>query len=316
MQPRPSAGAIRLAEQRNVAAMKLIAKGKLRESLHDLNDAIWIAPTYPQSYVNRADVFDRLGMIPQAMADRQRARQLAPAAPSAEQPEEEVPLAALSSHSSAGGAGESGRWMRSVSFGWFPGQRLVKLVIGIVVVGAIVVGAAVIGRVVLGMSALDDEDGGIAISSSPSPTIAATSDPTSAVVVPVLTLTPTPMPLPVPVGVPFSYVDLQDVWQAQDITVMLGGESADFSGFSVAPLDVGLIRGEDSMELAVLVYGGREAARSDWDLVSGQAPEPRMGRTVADHGPVWWNRNIVVVTLSHVGQISSDALAAFFTLNP
>ena len=310
MQPRPSAEAIRLAEQRNAAAMKLIAKGKLRESLHDLNDAIWIAPSYPQSYVNRADVFDRLGMIPQATADRQRARQLAPAALGAEQPEEEAPLAAPPALEREGGAGGSGRWRRSVPFGWFPGQWLVKLVIAIVVVGAIMAG------VVLGLGALDGGDSGVAISSSPSPTITATPDPTSVVVTPVLTPTPTPSPLPVRVGIPFSYGDLQDVWQAQDIAVTLGGESAGFSGFSAPPLDVSLTRGEDSMELAVFVYGGREAARSDWELVSGQAPKPRVGRTVADHGPIWWNRNIVVVTLSRTGQISSDALAAFFTLNP
>ncbi|MEE8369852.1 MAG: hypothetical protein V3S00_03665 [Dehalococcoidia bacterium] len=311
MQPRPSAEAIRLAEQKNAAAMKLIAKGKLREALHDLNDAIWIASSYPQSYVNRANVFDRLGMGPQATADRQRARQLAPVAQGVERSEEEAPLAApplLGRPGRAGGSG-SGRRGLSIPFGGLPRLWVVRSVIAIVVVGAIVVG------LVFGLGALDGGDSGVASSSSPSPTPAATPSPTS-MVTPVVTPIPTPLPVPLPVGSPFSYVDLQEVWEARDITVTLGGESADFSGFSAAPFEVSLTRGEDSMELVLLVYGGREAARSDWDLVSGRAPEPKVGRTLPDHGPIWWNRNVVVVTLARTGEISSDALAAFFTLNP
>jgi hypothetical protein len=313
MQPRPSAEAIRLAEQKNVAAMKLIAKGKLREALHDLNDAIWIAPSYPQSYVNRANVFDRLGMGPQAAADRQRARQLAPAAQAAERPDEEAPPAAPPALGRAGGAGGSGRRGLSVPFGGLPRPWVVKSLIAIVVVGAIVVG------LVLGLGILDGGDSGVASPSSPSPTptlsptLAATPGPTP-VVTPVVT--PTPAPQPGPVGIPFSYVNLQEVWEAWDIAVTLGGESADFSGSSTAPFEVSLTRGEDSMELAVIVYGAREAAREDWDLVSGRAPVPKADRVLPDHGSIWWNRNVVVVTLSRTGEISSDALDAFFTLSP
>jgi hypothetical protein len=77
MTQRPERLPQRLAVTKNAEAMELFQKGKLQEALRALNEAIYSAPNYPHSYANRALVFERLGMFPQAEGDRERARRLA-----------------------------------------------------------------------------------------------------------------------------------------------------------------------------------------------------------------------------------------------
>lgn len=60
------------AELRNAAARRLMARGRFREALDVLNEAIRIDPRYAESFDNRAAVFERLGMYPQADADRRK----------------------------------------------------------------------------------------------------------------------------------------------------------------------------------------------------------------------------------------------------
>jgi uncharacterized RDD family membrane protein YckC len=72
-------GAIGAAEEKNAAAMRLVAEEKLAEALEALNEAVRLAPNHAPSYLNRADVVARLGMISQAEADRRMAAQLSPA---------------------------------------------------------------------------------------------------------------------------------------------------------------------------------------------------------------------------------------------
>src|SRR5207249_11781896 len=67
-----------LVEVKNAEARRLAARGRLREALNTLNEAIYTTPAYPQPYATRAIVFDRRGMLPQAEADRERALNLAP----------------------------------------------------------------------------------------------------------------------------------------------------------------------------------------------------------------------------------------------
>ncbi len=311
MRPRPSAEAIRRAEEKNAAAIRLLAKGKLRQALNDLNDAIWIAPSYPRSYVNRADVFERLGMAPQADADRQRAQQLAPTAGQADEGSvEEAPPPAAASGAEASGSGSSGGRHPSISTGGLLWPWMVRTVLGLVAVAAI---TAIAAGVLFGTGILDDRDGDVASFSSPSPTPTITPAPTVGA-----TLLPTATAIPIrfPVGNPFSVVDLREEWEARDIVVALGDLSAGYSGFSIAPLDVSLVRGDASMQLSLFVYGNREEARGDWELVSGRAPEPKEGRSLPDHGSVWWNRNMVVVTFSRTGDIGFDALDGFLSLIP
>ncbi|HSP56510.1 MAG TPA: tetratricopeptide repeat protein, partial [Dehalococcoidia bacterium] len=72
----------RRAAEKVLAAERLEARGRLREALDALNLAIQLAPSSPRAFERRASVFERLGLWPQAEADRQRAAALAAALPS------------------------------------------------------------------------------------------------------------------------------------------------------------------------------------------------------------------------------------------
>ena len=58
------------AELRNAAARQLIARGRLGQALDVLNEAIRLDPRLPDSFYNRAEVFEQMNMLPQAEADR------------------------------------------------------------------------------------------------------------------------------------------------------------------------------------------------------------------------------------------------------
>src|SRR5437870_3878476 len=77
MDPKATRGSPMLVERKNVEARRLAARGRLRDALNTLNEAIYTTPAYPHLYATRAIVFDRLGMFPQAEADRERALNLA-----------------------------------------------------------------------------------------------------------------------------------------------------------------------------------------------------------------------------------------------
>src|SRR2546428_64907 len=92
MEPESRVEAFGHAANKNASAVDLMAKGKLREALNALNEAIAAAPSYHHTYATRAKVFERMGMLPQAEADRKRAAKLSAAAGSDEQ---EIPEQAL-----------------------------------------------------------------------------------------------------------------------------------------------------------------------------------------------------------------------------
>ncbi len=144
---------------------------------------------------------------------------------------------------------------------------------------------------------------------------AATSTPTI-LATPTPRLTPTPAPTPTvgTSGSPFSFVDLQEAFEARGIAVELGDPSAGFSGFAATAFDTSVVRGEDSMELSILVYEDIEVIKEDWELTVGESPMPKDGRAAPDHVSIWWNENIVIVVRSSVGAISNDALDAFLAL--
>ena len=151
--------------------------------------------------------------------------------------------------------------------------------------------------------------GGDGPSPTPSPA------PSPAVVLPSPTPEPTPTAEPTPTtGSPFALVDVQATWEARGVTATLGGPNAGFSGFGTTAFDARLIRGEDSMELSILVYADIEVIKEDWELTVGESPMPNEGRDVPDHISIWWKENIVVVVRSSVGALSSDALDAFLAL--
>ncbi len=98
------------------------------------------------------------------------------------------------------------------------------------------------------------------------------------------------------------------------MAVTLSDPNAGYSGFSATAFDARLIRGEDSVELSILVYADIEVIKEDWELTVGESPIPKEGRAVPDHTAIWWNENIVVVVRSSVGGLGRDALDAFLAL--
>ena len=53
-----------------------MARRRFREALDVLNEAIRADPRYAESYDNRAQVFEAMGMNPQAEADRRKVEEL------------------------------------------------------------------------------------------------------------------------------------------------------------------------------------------------------------------------------------------------
>lgn len=82
------------AEQ-NAMARRLIARRKLEEALDLLNEAIRHNPRYAETFENRAEVFEMMGLYPQAQADRRKAADLRalqpPMAPPPPPPPADVP---------------------------------------------------------------------------------------------------------------------------------------------------------------------------------------------------------------------------------
>lgn len=292
MEPRPPSSAEQLAEKKNAEAIRLAARGRLYQALDLLNEAIRIAPSYPLSFSNRAEVFRRLGMLPQAKADRELAQRLAYKPP--EPTIEAEPEAAVAEVADV-------RSRKVLSLCWSRLSRASRIAIGLIVLGGIV------GGVVFALSAPGRE--GSQVRGLPSPTNVAPTAVTS-------TVTASPTPSPSPEGSPFSLIDLERAWEARGIAVTQGGPSAGFGGLTTTPFDVRLARGSDSMELSILVYSDLEAINEDWQLTPGQAPVLKEGRSLPDHTSIWWNRNIIVVVRSPRGEMSAEALDAFFALSP
>ncbi len=94
----------------------------------------------------------------------------------------------------------------------------------------------------------------------------------------------------------------------------LGDPSTGLSGFGGTATDVRLTKGDDTMDLSILVYGSSEAGNEDWELTPGEAPTAKLGRNLPEHVSTWWNENVVVVVISRSGDIDTDVLAGFLDL--
>lgn len=64
------------AEEFNNKGQRLEIEGKLDEALAAFGEAIVLAPSYANAYLNRAEVLEKLGRVSEAQADRQTARAL------------------------------------------------------------------------------------------------------------------------------------------------------------------------------------------------------------------------------------------------
>jgi uncharacterized RDD family membrane protein YckC len=64
------------AQELNTKGQRLLIEGKLDEALAALNEAVLLAPSHVNAYLNRADVLEKLGRVNEAQGDRQTARAL------------------------------------------------------------------------------------------------------------------------------------------------------------------------------------------------------------------------------------------------
>jgi hypothetical protein len=300
-----------LAATKNAEARNLVVRGRLREALRVLNEIIYSAPDYPHSYANRALVFERLGMLPQAEADRERARQLAEAGGYDE--EEVFATSALLSRPT-----QPARISRRVGREARPEGRprlrgipepiiLVVALAGMAATGfGLFMAADAIGGADINLKVFDFET---FQSSEPEATAGPTAPPTAE---------PTPPPATPPPealsGNPFSFSNLESAWKAKGITVSAGALSTGFTNIRGQPFDVTLTKGTERATLSVIIYANRNAPQDDWNLSAGQRPSAKAGKAVPAHDSIWWNTNVIVVARSAPGAIGKDALDGVLAL--
>ena len=297
----------RLAAIKNAEAMRLVARGRLREALRALNDAIYSAPDYPHSYANRALVFERLGMNPQAEGDRRRAQDLARSGGYAE--DEVFARPKLPARRAAPPRVPKPRVRR-------PARRLPGIAETLVVFVAILgLGATVVG-IFMAFGALESSD----IKFDPfdfEAFRASEPDPTSTV-----TAAPTPEPTPPPAtpppevlnGNPYSFSTLEAAWQSKGLTAAIGAVNQGFTGFSVTPFEVTLSRGGASAVVFVAIYRDRGVPSQEWNLSGEQGPSPKDGRKAPAHERGWFNSNVVLLLRSGSADVVADVKAAFLAL--
>jgi len=323
-----------LVERKNAEARRLTARGRLRDALNTLNEAIYTTPAYPHLYATRAIVFDRLGMFPQAEADRERALNLAreggyteeevfaepeppsprprtPRAPPAPRtppslPHVQVPRVSMPR------VGIPRVEMPRVTLPP-PGSRA-ELVVVLAAIGGlagIVLVLFIVGRA-LGDSNVNLNLFDFQSFQQPTPSAEATPAPAPASATP----PPATPPPEVLAGSPYSFSSLQNAWQAKGLTVAAGALSAGFNGFKKSAFDVSLAHTGGNASLSVLIYGSPDEPKEDWDLPSGSRPAPKEGRSVPSHETIWWNSNVIVVVRSSSGDANNMALEAFLGVTP
>ncbi len=184
----------RRASDRISDAQDLISRGRFEKALEILNEAIAIAPDHPLAYTRRAEVFDALGLDPQAQADRERAKRLAA---SGGYPGSEEEAATETLTASPEPAIDRSPRRSLFSDGVAPVAFTVLLIGGVI--------AAVIGGIVIALDAFDD-DGRPPLVTSPV-TDTPTPGPTGT---PALTKAPTPQPSALTDGSPYSLSSVQN----------------------------------------------------------------------------------------------------------
>jgi hypothetical protein len=173
---------------------------------------------------------------------------------------------------------------------------------------------AAVGLFAVVPSIVDDVDVDLDFDTFNSP-----SEPTDAPAVTRTAAPPTASPSPTPGlpdvnGSPLSLSALETAWKAKGLTLFSGGGAGGFTGMAVTPAAVTAQRGEDSAELAVLVYPNSNVTKQDWNLPTGSAPSPTDGRSAPAGESIWWNQNVVVILISGSGSIGNDAREAFLGL--
>jgi hypothetical protein len=302
-----------IAASKNDEAAKLMASGKFRQALHVLNEAVYAAPDYPHTYAQRAIVFDRLGLTPQADGDRRRARDLAesggyseaevfpqpaPVRRSRDRPRAPPRPTARRSHPQE-------RRMAGMS----------ETAVVLVALGSLAAtGAGLFLAANTLQSAVEDVNFNFlefdSFQSSSEPGDATTE----------ATPSPSPDPTPPPVtpapevlaGNPFSFSTLQDTWKPKGLEASIGAINPAFTGFKVTPFDVTLSKGGASAALSVLIYPDANSPSQDWNL--GGVPSPQSGRGAPAFARGWYNKNVILLLRSGSQEIANEAKTAFLDL--
>lgn len=296
------------AQLRNAAARRLMARKRLREALDVLNEAIRLDPRWAESYDNRAAVFERMGMYPQAEADRRKVDELGgvqyaePIAPPPPVEAEEKrkparkPPPALPKYPIAPRPKGNGAAFRALG--------TVLITVGLFV-------AAGIG-IYLALStltdAINDDNESVAAPGATGSGSATPAASDGAEITPTPTLPPE-APEEALQGDPLSFTRLQAAWQGKQFTVRANGTSDDVTGFRTTPVSVTLTRGGAEIGLAVLLYDSPDAMRAEWNV--GESVSPRNGGTIPAGSPVWANLNAVVVVVVPDETLRADARDSF-----
>jgi hypothetical protein len=306
------------AELRNAAARQLIARGRWRQALDLLNEAVRLDPRLPDSYLNRAEVFEHLGMMPQADADRRKFASLGgvirPAEPEAPPPPSKTkirrrPPATIGIRYPAPPKRSHG-WNALTQTGLTAFAALALLV------------AAGIG-IFLAVNTLSDAISGDDTVEQPggSETPAATGTPAptdsngnTITPAPTATIVPTPESLTDALnGSPLSFDSLQTAWAAKGLTATAVRVDDSVTGTGTTPVSVTLSKGDAVMHLAVLFYDDPSAPYQDFDLAD--TVTPKEGREIPGGAVGWYNRNVVVIVLDQDQTIKPDAFDAFANLS-
>lgn len=314
------------AQLRNAAARQLIARGRLRQALDVLNEAIRLDPRLPDSYQNRAEVFEALKMLPQADADRRKFLELGGVSRMPGPDTEEAQPAKVRQRRrppAAIGIRYPQPKKRRAGLGAFT-QTGLTVFAGLALLGAIVIGIflaiSVLGDALDGG---DDEQVQVPTASptpaptdqtgntfTPAPTDEAGNTPTPGTTA---TLVPTPESLTDALnGSPISFNSLQTAWAAEGITATAEDVADSVTGTGTTPVAVTLERGGDVMNLAVLFYDDASQPTEDFDL--GETVTPKEGRSVPGGAVGWWYSNVIVIVLDQVEPLKSDAFDAFINL--
>jgi len=303
-----------IAASKNAEAAKLMASGKVRQALRVLNEAVYAAPDYPHTYAKRAIVFDRLGLAPQADADRRRAGDLAesggyseaevfaqpapirrpregPRPPPQPRPQRSRP--------------RQGRRYRGMS----------ETAVVLVALGGL---AATGAGLFLAADTLQGAFEDVNFNFLEFDSFQSSSEPGEATAE--ATPSPSPEPTPPPVtpapevlaGNPYSFSTLQDTWKSKGIEASIGAVNPAFTGFKVTPFNVTLSKGGASAALSVLIYPDANSPSQDWNL--GGVPSPQSGRGAPAFARGWYNKNVILLLRSGSQEIANEAKTAFLEL--
>ena len=313
-----------------------MTRGRFREALDVLNEAIRIDPRFAESYDVRAAAFERMGMYPQADADRRKVAALGgvqrpaapptpppaqPRAPLADRPQSTAPTPPTmadvpEAEPSAAQEQPQPTGQRRVAVPRYPAPRrpgsggnALARTGGTALIAIGLLAAAGIG-IYLALSAIsgvfnDDDTGGGpgAVEGSETPAASDGASPTEA-----------PVPGDGLAGDPLSFTRFEAGWAAVGIEAVPGATATTLSGFAETPVTVTLSRDGEEMLVAMMLYDGRDATGIDWTL--GEQAVPKEGRVIPDGVIVWYNANAVVVILEGNQAIHAEARDAFFGVSP